>query len=116
MADLPDKDQANDEDLRKRELDNLDALNRGGKLRVLDFTRVVNEVTTPRRSASPPRWPGAGDRTGADVAVRCLCSAHWTACRNRPKSLEELGLWSSKVGKTRRRNPIPLSVLIREGR
>ena len=38
MADLPDKDQANDEALRKRVLDNLDALDRGGKLRVLDFS------------------------------------------------------------------------------
>ncbi len=32
------KDQANDEDLGKRVLDNLDALDRGGKLRVLDLS------------------------------------------------------------------------------
>ena len=51
MADLPDKDPANDEDLRKRVLDNLDALDRRGKLRVLDFTRELaaeNESRRPR--------------------------------------------------------------------
>lgn len=51
MADLPDKDPADDEDLRKRVLDNLDALDRRGKLRALDFTYELaaeNESRRPR--------------------------------------------------------------------
>lgn len=38
MADLPDETPITDEDLKKRVLDNLDALDRRGKLRVFDFT------------------------------------------------------------------------------
>ena len=41
MADLHEKDPLNDEDLKKRVLDNLDALDRRGKLLVLDFTREL---------------------------------------------------------------------------
>ncbi len=38
MADLPEETPITDEDLKKRVLKNLDALDRRGKLRVLDFT------------------------------------------------------------------------------
>ncbi len=38
MADLPEETPITDEDLKKQVLDNLDALDRRGKLRVLDFT------------------------------------------------------------------------------
>jgi len=38
MADLPEEIPITDEDLKKQVLDNLDALDRRGKLRVLDFT------------------------------------------------------------------------------
>lgn len=41
MADLPEETPINDEDLKKRVLDNLDALDRRGKLEVLDFTREL---------------------------------------------------------------------------
>ncbi|MBA3424342.1 MAG: hypothetical protein H0U04_07295 [Rubrobacter sp.] len=37
MADLPEEPPTTDEDLKKRVLNNLDALDRRGKLRVLDF-------------------------------------------------------------------------------
>ena len=41
MADLPEENPITDEDLKRRVLDNLDALDRRGKLRVLDFTREL---------------------------------------------------------------------------
>jgi len=41
MVDLPEETPTTDEDLKKRVLNNLDALDRRGKLRVLDFTREL---------------------------------------------------------------------------
>lgn len=41
MADLPEENPITDEDLKKCVLENLDALDRKGKLRVLDFTREL---------------------------------------------------------------------------
>ncbi len=41
MADLPEEKSTTDEDLKKRVMDNLDALDRRGKIRVLDFTREL---------------------------------------------------------------------------
>lgn len=50
MADLPEENPITDEDLKKRVLDNLDALDRGGKLQVLDFT---SELVTGSESRRP---------------------------------------------------------------
>lgn len=41
MADLSEENPTTDEDLKKRILDNLDALDKRGKLRVLDFARQL---------------------------------------------------------------------------
>ncbi len=49
MADMPNEDPITDEDLKKRVLDNLDALDRRGKLRVLDFTSELATGTEARR-------------------------------------------------------------------
>lgn len=49
MADLPEEAQITDDDLKQRVLDNLDALDRRGKLRVLDFSgKLVTEGETRR--------------------------------------------------------------------
>lgn len=53
MADLPEELPVNHEDLKKRVLDNLDALDRRGKLRVLDFTSDL--VTEREAEARRPR-------------------------------------------------------------
>lgn len=50
MADLPEDNLITDEDLKKRVLDNLNALDRRGKLRVLDFT---SELVTGGESRRP---------------------------------------------------------------
>lgn len=49
MADLPEEKPITDEDLKKRVLNNLDALDRRGKLRVLDFTRELVTGSEARR-------------------------------------------------------------------
>jgi len=49
MADLPEETPTTDEDLKKRVLDNLDALDRRGKLRVLDFTSELVTGSEARR-------------------------------------------------------------------
>ncbi len=51
MADLSEETPITDEDLKRRVLDNLDALDKRGKLRVLDFTRELatrSEIRRPR--------------------------------------------------------------------
>ena len=49
MADRPEENPITDEDLKRRVLDNLDALDRSGKLRVLDFTRELVTGSEARR-------------------------------------------------------------------
>lgn len=59
MADLPEENPITDEDLKKRVMDNLDALDRRGKLRVLDFTRELATRESSRK---------VGDTGGALLA------------------------------------------------
>ena len=49
MADLSEENPTTDEDLKKRILDNLDALDKRGKLRVLGFIRELSAESKARR-------------------------------------------------------------------
>lgn len=52
MADLPEEKSTTDEDLKRRVLDNLDALDRRGKLRVLEFTHELTRSEPPKVGAT----------------------------------------------------------------